>query len=231
MTQLGRSATTSAGRSESTRFGWHVAHSSGYVCWDSGPKIPVVDLLIGWGADVLQRDCGGDSAFSLAPSGKCVAACMDQSWKQLTILDVLLRYLEGLTALTCCAALLRTCKTWASRVASSSRITCATQKVAVSMSLMQTYCLNLHYLPLRLLRCRSSFLRTQLIGTGGSVNSKDCVATTWYCWRTCQSFGFAFRPRSWTYRRQIGVLVCCWIPNHSRSERHRGGSIMTAKRR
>ena len=109
--QLGRSATTSAGRSESTRFGWHVAHSSGYMCVETAAQVQVVDLRIGWGADVLQRDCGGDSAFSLAPSGKCVAACMDQSWKQLTILDVLLRYLEGLTALTCCAALLRTCKT------------------------------------------------------------------------------------------------------------------------
>ena len=81
------------------------------MCVETAAQVQVVDLLIGWGADVLQRDCGGDSAFSLAPSGKCVAACMDQSWKQLTILDVLLRYLEGLTALTCCAALLRTCKT------------------------------------------------------------------------------------------------------------------------
>ena len=77
---------------------------------ETAAQVQAVELLIEWGADVLQRDCDGDCAFSLAPSGRCVAACMDHCWNQLTMLDVMLRQLEGLVALTPCAPLWCTCK-------------------------------------------------------------------------------------------------------------------------
>eukprot|EP00438_Fugacium_kawagutii_P027022 Skav232520 [mRNA] locus=scaffold1096:926666:934699:- [translate_table: standard] len=80
------------------------------MCVETGAQGEVIDLLIHCGADVLQRDCDGDSAFSVAPSGKCVAAGMDHCWKRLTMLDVLLRQFEDLITLTPCAPVLCTCK-------------------------------------------------------------------------------------------------------------------------
>jgi hypothetical protein len=66
------------------------------MCVETAGQVEAVDILLEWGADVLQRDYDGESAFSLASSGSCVAACMDQCWKQLTMLDIVHRQSEDL---------------------------------------------------------------------------------------------------------------------------------------
>jgi len=66
------------------------------MCVETAGQVEAVDILLEWGADVLQRDYDGESAFSLASPGSCVAACMDQCWKQLTMLDIVHRQSEDL---------------------------------------------------------------------------------------------------------------------------------------
>ena len=65
------------------------------MCVETAGQVEAVDILLEWGADVLQRDYDGES-FSLASPGSCVAACMDQCWKQLTMLDIVHRQSEDL---------------------------------------------------------------------------------------------------------------------------------------
>eukprot|EP00435_Cladocopium_sp_Y103_P017516 s1987_g4.t1 len=80
------------------------------MCLATARQTETVELLIRWGAEVLKKDGDGDSAFSLAPSGRCVALCMDHCWPHLAMLDLIQRHIEDIVALVPCSALWRTCK-------------------------------------------------------------------------------------------------------------------------
>ena len=79
------------------------------TCVATAKQDQMVELLVRAGADMLEKDDDGDSAFSLAPSGRCVSACRDQCWHSLTMLDLLQRHIEDLAAFTPCSALWHTC--------------------------------------------------------------------------------------------------------------------------
>ena len=71
----------------------------------------IVRLLLQFGADPLKRDCWGDSGFHTAPAGECVAACMDQCWHDLRMVDFLQRHMEDIVGLLgSCPHLWCTCK-------------------------------------------------------------------------------------------------------------------------
>ena len=73
-------------------------------------RFQTLQILTEYGADVLLKDEDGDSGFSLATSGPCLAACIDQCWSRLSMMDVLMRHMEELVRLCRCHALWSTCK-------------------------------------------------------------------------------------------------------------------------
>ena len=76
---------------------------------DSQCQAELVAILLRSGADVMQRDPDGDTAFSVACTSRILALCMDQGWERLTMLDVWQRHIEALVQYVSNPSLFTTC--------------------------------------------------------------------------------------------------------------------------
>ena len=79
------------------------------MCVQTVHQSEIVSTLLRFGAEILQKDGDGDTAFSLAPSGRSLAVCMVQCWDNLTMVDLFQRHAQDFANLDLCLALWQTC--------------------------------------------------------------------------------------------------------------------------